>query len=64
MEPIEIHYAGRLAAFSWGEDVLFAPHIGVLDGEHPDRLFVGLIVRERFGTDALTRAVQMGALRR
>ena len=43
MEPIEITYAGRRAALSFGEQVLLAPHIAALEQGHPDRTFVCLL---------------------
>ena len=43
MGPIEITYAGRRAALSYGETMLLAPHIAVLEEGHPDRSFVALL---------------------
>ena len=43
MQPIEITYAGRRAALSFGEEILLAPHIAVLEQGHPDRVFVALL---------------------
>ncbi len=43
MEPIEITYAGRRAALSFGEEMFLAPHIAVLEQGHPDRTFVALL---------------------
>jgi len=43
MGPIEITYAGRRAALSFGETMLLAPHIAVLEEGHPDRSFVALL---------------------
>lgn len=38
MRPIT--HRGRLAAFAEGADVLLAPHISVLEEDHPERRFV------------------------
>lgn len=43
MQPIEITYCGRAAALCFGEEILLAPHIAVLEQGHPDRSFVCLL---------------------
>ena len=35
-----INYRGRLAALAEGEHVLLAPHISLLEEDHPERRFV------------------------
>lgn len=38
MRPIA--HRGRIAAFAEGEDVLLAPHVAVLETDHPERRWV------------------------